>query len=394
MKTIRPLALGGVLLAAALTLTGCGASSTAPADLSFDLDTGSFTFDAVEGADVYSVGVSKELNDVTGEALTAINGASEVTKADGETVYVWSEQTGSASSIADSDGDGTVNGTVIFRAFSSSAVEVGDILTTAQLPVGHYVLQAAAASNDKVPNPESSRYEFVVPGTLQAPEGFSAQITDAGTIEVYVSGDYLLSALTVTGLPTKLVVEVEDEGGVVDTLELEDFSYTNTVLGPNKAYNFTNTVLTGTTSLDASTTYTATVTAVGDGDQILDASAPVSFATTTASIGIASPLEVTASSTAGSYAIAVTLGADGVYELTASLNDVVVARESGSYAGEAQADSTLTFTTDATDADAAVLDGVQLSVQDSNGSLNLIGSGVQFNGTEFEFAAPSMFGPR
>lgn len=387
-----PRIASAALAAAALTtalLCGCStSSSSAPQNLTFDTSTGSFSFDAVDGGSTYTVGVSKILNDTTGEALQSINGSALIDPGDGESEYVWSEQTGSVSGLSDTDDDGVVDGTVVFRAFSSSASEVGDVISISDLPVGHYVLSAVPTATDELANPETAYYEFTIPGALAAPEGFTAQVNDEGHIEITAPSDYYLSCFTETGLPTEMLFEVKSGDEVVETITVDDFSYTNTVNGPNKSFTFNNQTVTGTEQLDQDGDYTVTVTAVGDGDQIQDASAEAYMATTTAAATFASTYDLTGSGSASGFSVSVTLGTDAsgaaLYELVASLNNVAIYRESGTFEASEEVGTydekttfpegaTLTFSTESSDFGSPVLDGVTLSV----GTAEAMGWGAQ-----------------
>ncbi|HWT74027.1 MAG TPA: hypothetical protein VN258_04815 [Mobilitalea sp.] len=397
------------------TLAACSnsnsSSSTAPANFTFNTTDGTFSFDAVANAETYLVGVSKVLNDTTGKALQSVNGAVSMTKTDGSTCYIWSEQSGSCTGLADNDNDGKVTGTVVFREYSSSAMTVGNVLTMDKIPLGHYIVQAMAASNDKLTNPEPALFEFTMGGTLATPSGFTAQINSDGYMEITAPSSYYLSCLTVTGMPAKMKFEIMDGTTSVETIDMDDFSYTNTVNGPNKAYTFNNSTVTGTTKLDSSKKYTVTVTAVGDGDQIKDASSTAYMATTTAATEFATKYDTSASATCGDYSLAITLGLDAggnnIYELTASVNSVVILRESGTYTtagvietldnlntyGEGTA---ITFTSKQTDASASVLDGKTLTVAKgasmgggfpptTKTTYDLTGTGLSLDGTLFDF---------
>ena len=176
----KTLSLILALVMCAALIAGCSGEEqvTAPQNLTYNKADGTFSFDALEGAETYIVGVSKIINDTTGEALQPINQASTLTLPDGTTVYLWSEQTGSVAGLADNDNDGVVNGTVVYREYSSSAQTVGAVIKDLSiLPVGHYVLQAIAASTDELPNPEAALFQFTIGGSLAAPSGFVAQIT-------------------------------------------------------------------------------------------------------------------------------------------------------------------------------------------------------------------------
>lgn len=403
-----------VVLVLAMTMmigiTGCGGfASMAPGNLTFDTSTGSFTFGTVKGADTYLIGVSKVLNGTTGKVLTDINGAVLTAIGESNEVYLWSEQSGSSTGLADNDSDGIVDGVVIFREYSSSATTVGAVMNMSDLPLGYYVVQAMAAANDEILNPEPSYLEFIKGGTLAAPEGFTAQINDVGHIEVTAPSDYYLSCLTATGMPTSMLIEVSDGSSIVDTITMDDFSYTNEVLGPNKSYNFNNGIVTGTAALDSNKTYTVMVTAVGDGETIKDATANAFIATSTEATELAITYDTFAEGSAGVYDVSVVIGLDGsgnsIYELVGSVNGIAVIRESGTYNTDAVIEiindlttypegEQLTFATTASDATTPVLDGVTLEVvlgEQSGGGMppvtltvyNLVGEGLMLDGTSF-----------
>lgn len=404
-----------------LMLTGCGSTqntTVAPENLQFDESTGKFSFDALDGASTYLVGVSKVLNDTTGEKLLGINGSALTTLSSGEEVYLWSEQSGSATGIADNDGDGIVDGTVIFRAFSSSAEKVGEVLSMSELPLGHYIVQAIASSSDELPNPESSYYEFVKTGTLALPEGFVGEINESGQIQITAPSGYYLSCLTATGLPSSMVFEVSEGGTVVETITVEDFSYTNSVLGPAKSYNFNHETVTGTTTLDKSKDYDITVTAVGDGDGILDASAAVYLGTSTEALAFSTVYDTYGTATAGIFDVNLQIGLDAaggtVYELTGSISGIVIYRESGTYTTENEIENienfvtyaegaVLTFATSQSDI-SNVMDGVTMNVvcgekagagmpPVNSAVYNLAATGLSLNGNTFDFeAAVASFG--
>lgn len=419
LSLVTALAMGATLLA------GCGAKETAkaPQNLTYDTATGNFQFDALKGANTYIVGVSHIINDTTGKALEKINQSSQITLGEGRTAYLWAEQTGSVSGLADNDGDGIVRGTVVYREYSSSATTVGAVIKDlSTLPVGHYVLQAIAGSTDALPDPEPAIYEFTVPGTLAEPAGFTAQINESGNMEITAGSGYYHNCMTVTGLPEKMVFEISDDSGVVETLETDDFSYTNTVNGPNKAFSYNNNTVTGKTTLDKSKDYTVKVTAVGDGGEIKDASGYAYMASKAPALELATKYDQSGSATAGDFSVSVNLGLDAqgnaVYELTANVNSIAILRETGTYTAVLETTdeegnavtqevvpedvdgklvfpegTVITFATDKTDADAPVLDGVSVTAAqaESQGwgqtTVNYFLSGsASLNGTAFEFA--------
>lgn len=374
----KTLSLVLVLAMCLAVLAGCGDKETvnSPQNVTYDKNTGAVAFDALEGAKTYVVGVSKIINDTTGKALVSYNGSSPVTLADGSTVYVWSEQTGSLTGLADNDGDGKVDGKVVYREFSSSAEKVGAVKSATDLPLGHYILSVVPAATDELPNPETAMIQFTMGGTLAAPDGFTAQINQDGYMQITAPSSYYLNCLTVTGMPEKMVFEIKEGGSVVETIEMADFSYTNTVIGPNKSFTFNNGTVTGTTKLDASKAYTVTVTAKGDGGEIKDASAEAYMASDIPAQEFATKYSQSASGTAGALSMSLSLGVDGsgnlIYELTGSVSNMVVLRETGTFTASADVTIdgdkqyfaegvTLTFTTGTTDADAPIMNGVVLT---------------------------------
>ncbi len=412
MKKFLKVLSTATLAAAMVLMTGCGGTAKTqmdtPTDITYDVSTGAFTFAAVDDGDTYQVGVGRVLNDVTGEALQSINGASQVTT-DSGTYYIWSEQAGSVTGLKDNEGTGTISGSVVYREYSSSASTVGAVMSAADIPLGHYILMATANASGDLSASEAGTYEFVVSGTLAEPSGFTAQINDSGYMEITAPSSYYLNCLTVTGMPTKMEFEIMDGDTVVETIELEDFSYTNTVNGPNKAFSFNNNTVTGTTTLDSSTEYTVKVTAVGDGDTVLDSSAYAYFATSTAVPELATTYSLSASGSVGDYSISLSLGEDAsgaqTYVLTASVNSVNIYVESGTFTADAEMGTydemetypegtTLTFTTTASDLETPVMDGLSLTVSrtESQGwggttiSYGLSGTG-SLDGESFEFAA-------
>lgn len=378
-KVIKNIA--SALAAAALSLgmlCGCSSSesSNAPTITSYDTETGEFSFETVEGGDTYVVGVSRVINDTTGAALEEINGASEV-EVDGVTYYVWSEQTGSVSGLTDTDGDGVITGTVVYREYSSSAEEVGDVKEASDIPVGTYILSVVPASTDELTDPETAYYIFTIDGELEAPSGFTATINDSGYMEITAASSYFLNALTVTGLPESITYDIYEDGELVETITLDDFSYTNTVNGPSKGFTFNNATVTGTVVLDTSAEHTVTVTAVGDGDTVTDASAEAYIATTTEAPTLAETYGISASTTAGDYTISLTFGTDSsgaeTYVLSASVSNVVIYYETGTVSSSDEVGTyddvttypegaTLTLTATSTDADTAIFDGTSLTV--------------------------------
>ena len=406
----KPVALLIVLAMCMAVLAGCGAEkSLSPQNLTYDKTTGEFSFDAVEGINTYVVGVGKIINDTTGQALTSINQSSAITLNDGTEVYLWSEQTGSVSGLADSDNDGKVSGKVVFREYSSSATTVGAVITDlSKLPVGHYVLQAIPAATDEVPNPEAALLEFVITGTLETPSGFTASITQDGYMEITAPSNYYHNCMTVTGLPTKMVFEISQNGTVVETIEMDDFSYTNSVNGPNKSFSYNNNTVTGKVKLDSTKTYEVKVTAVGDGADVKDASATAYMATSTPAIEFATKHSHSASGTAGALSVSVSLGKDAagnnIYELAATVNSVTVLRESGTYTATAEVGAdgnypegaVLTFKTDKSDAATAILDGVSLTAAvettenwGQTSTTYFFSGKAVLDGEEFEFAKAS-----
>lgn len=302
-RTLIGTALAVITASALVVTTACGDSSSSAAPTNFVLDTssGAFSFDALEDRDTYTAGISKIINDATGATLESSSQAATMTLSDGTEAYVWSEQVGSKTGLSDSDGDGVISGTFTLRKYSNSASYVGDTYSFSDLPVGNYVATVIADATTDLDASDAATYEFTVAGDLAEPTGFSASINDDGYIEITqpssyatytitsggtISCSYYLWCLLAGGMPEYMQFDVTDaDGTVVETLTLDDFGYTNTVIGPTKSFTFNNATVTGSTALDADADYTVVVTAVGDGDQIGSSSATLTVGETTTSSG-------------------------------------------------------------------------------------------------------------
>lgn len=287
MKMRKFLAAGLSLAigAAALTgvLSGCGAKKLdTPQNLTYNKSTGAFSFDAVSGGETYQLTVSRRINNNTGVALTSNLGSSIVTLEDGTQVYVWTQQAGAVTGLSDSDGDGVVSGTVIYRTYSNSATDSGTVITDlSELPLGHYYVFATAnETTDGKEASDSAMVEFVMGGTLAEPD-FKWQINSDNHIVISENNSYYYNSLAFNGLPEEVKFEVKKGDTVVETITVDDFSYENVVNGPTKNYNFNNASVEGTATLDAANyeQYTVTATAVGDGETILSSTATVEYGT-------------------------------------------------------------------------------------------------------------------
>lgn len=423
MKRINSMMSCAVLLSL-FSLTACGPKQTkldTPQNVTYDVSTGKFSFDAVKGGDTYVVGVSLILNDTTGEKLKDINSATQVTLPDGSTKWVWSNQMGSVTGLADDDGDGKVEGTIVYRTFSSSATDSGTPINAADIPASHYVLQVVASATSELGSSDPAMYTFTKEGQLKSIDGATASIDPDNHINITVPAGnsspfgvsvlgYYIDALTTSGLPDKIEAKVNEEGEVKETIEMDDFSFTNTVNGPMKIFNFNEATFKGTATLDPTKKHTVTLQAIGsDGVTSSDISNAY-FATSTAETTYATKYDCSGTGTAGKFTVNINVGVDSdskqIYGLEAKIGSAVIYRESGTYTipdgvtVSTEEDKTtypdktvLTFTTTSSDLDTPIMNGKTLTVTktESQGwggpsvSWGLLGTGFSLDGTSFDF---------
>lgn len=424
-KTLCVLSLS--LLCAPLamfSLTSCNTKVQldTPTDITFDYKTGKFSFTGVENAKTYTVGISEIINDTTGAGLVGINNASQLTMPDGTKKYVWGSQIASATGVADQDGDGKVEGTLIYRSFSSTAADPGQVVDYTQIPIGDYVMTVMADANSeaKLAGSEYAMLEFSINGTLPDPEGFTSSF-DGNKMTIKSASNYFINALSTKGMPDEMKIVIKEDGTAVDTITIDDFSYTNTVIGPAKSYTFTYAdTVTSTKELDKTKKITATIQAVGkSSSKTSSKECDVAVETTTDAVTYATKLDCSGSGTAGSATININVGTDAnganIYGLEVKVGSVAVARESGTFTVPAGTTVTqldnkntypeatvLTFATSASDLATSIMDGKTLTVEkkESRGwqgttiDYALTGEGFTYNGTTFAFTgAASSGGP-
>lgn len=420
-KTIRLLTLGLLLSSfSSLGLTSCNTKTTldAPTDLTYDVSTGKFSFTASEGASTYTVGVSEIINKTTAEGIEDIGGSTKITLADGTEKYIWATQIGSQTSVKDSDGDGKVEGTLVFRSFSSSAANPGSVIAANEIPVGDFVLTVMADATTELSGSDFAYYEFSHNGALTDPSSFTGSFADASAstskLSVSCSSNYFLNCLSTTGIPEYMEYKFYEDGTLKDTVKVDDYTYTNTVVGPEKSYTFTNAAtVSSSIALDMSKKITATVQAVGNGSsKTSSAVCDVLVPTTTSAVNYATKYDCSGSGTAGSYTVTINVGVDSsdtkIYGVEVKNSNVVVARESGTFTTDGEIsevdgkktypeNTVLTFTTATTDASSKIMDGKTLTVTKKEGTSGwgpnqqkttnwaLTGEGFTFNGTTFAF---------
>lgn len=400
----------------AFSLTSCGAKTQfdTPTNITFDYKTGKFTFDAVENAKTYTVGLSEVINDVTGEALLGIQNSSKLTFEDGSTKWVWATQIASATGVADTDGDGKVEGALVYRSFSSTAADAGTVVDYTKIPVGDYVLtiMADADSEAGLSGSEYAYYQFSKEGALSDPTGFTGKITD-NKLVVTSASNYYINSLSTNGLADKMELVIKADGTTIETISVDNFVYTNEVIGPAKSYKFTNLDTMTSKTLDATKKITATIQAVSTSASKTSSKAcDVTIETTTPEVtyGENGKLDLSGKGTAGDATITISVGTDAsgnnLYGLEVKENSVVVARESGTFTVPSGSevttldekktyavDTVLTFTTTASDLATKIMDGKTLKVEkketENRGQTTInyaiTGEGFSYNGTSFAF---------
>lgn len=418
-KTIQILTLS-LLLSSTLGLTSCGEKKTkldTPSNITYDVSTGKFSFSAVEGAKTYTVGVSEIINDTTGKGLEGISGSAKLKIGENEK-YVWTTQIGSVTSLADTDNDGKVEGTVVYRSFSASASNPGSVITAKEIPVGDFVLTVMADNTTDLQGSDYAYYEFSNTGALPDPESFTSSFKDDGKMTITAADKYYINALSTNGLAEKMQFKVYQDGELFDTIDMDDFSYTNRVVGPEKSYIFNNASVTTSKAVDKTKKITATVQAIGNGGSKQDSKVcDVAVETTTDAVTYATKYDCSGSGSADNKTVTINVGIDNdgnnIYGLEVKTGSVVTARESGTFTlpegveiteldGKKTypEDTELTFTTAASDLDASVMNGKTLKVTkiESNGwggktiSYGLLGEGFTLNGTEFSFTSAASSG--
>ena len=400
-----------LLLAGLASVASCSSKTQldTPTNLSYDLATGKVTFDAVDGAKTYTVGVSEIINDTTGKGIEGIKNSSKLTL-DGKEVYVWATQIGSLTSLTDKDGDGKVEGKIVYRSFSSSASDAGSVIKCTDIPKGDFILTVMADKTDDLAGSEYGMLKFSNAGALADPTGFSGAFTDDKKLSISAASSYYINSLSTNGLPESMEFVIKEDGTAVETITLDDFSYTNTVIGPAKSYNFTNATVTSTKALDTSKKITATVQAKGNGTSKTDSKVcDVLIPTSTAAVEYATKYDCSGQGKAGDVTITVNVGVDAsgakIYGLEAKSSNVTVARESGTFTCDGEVTQidgkntfeegkVLTFTTVKSDLDTAVMNGKTLTVtkKESQGwggqtsvSWGILGEGFSYAGTSFAF---------
>lgn len=268
-KIITTALLGALALCTVFAFTGCSSKFETPKDFTFEDTTGKYSFKTVSSADTYQVAVQKIIDEKTAKGIASQNQSSLVTNKDSsgaeKSFYIWSELTGSASGLKDTDGDGEISGTVTFRAYSSHAQQVGSILKISELPLAHYYVTCVAEATADKEQSDPAWKEIVVGGTLQTPVVSTS--VSGSKMTVALNAAYVKNAFLYTGIPSKVEVTVND-GASNTVLTYDDWSYTNSVIGPEKSFTFTN--ISQEISYDSSKSYTISAKAIGDGDKIKD----------------------------------------------------------------------------------------------------------------------------
>lgn len=418
-KTIQFLSLF-LLLSSAVGLASCSEKKTqldTPTDITYDVNTGKFSFKAVEGAKTYTVGVSEIINDTTGKGLESVSGSSKLKIGESEK-YVWTTQIGSVTSLADNDNDGKVEGTVVYRSFSASAANPGSVVTAKEIPVGDLVLTVMADATGDLQGSEYAYYEFHNEGNLKDPENFTASFQEDGKMAITAANSYYINSLSTNGLPEKMQFKVFQDGTLFDTIEMDDFTYTNRVVGPEKSYIFNNASVKTSKAVDKTKKITATVQAIGNGSSKKDSKAcDVAVETTTAALSYKTKHDCSGSGNAGGKTVNINVGTDedgnNIFGLEVKTGSVVTARESGTFTlpegveiteldGKKTfpVDTELTFTTLKSDLETPIMNSKKLKVTkvESRGwggttiNYGLLGEGFSLNGTAFAFTGTASNG--
>ncbi len=407
-----PLLLGGLA-----SITSCSSKTQldAPTNITYDFASGKVSFDAVEGASTYTIGVSEIINDVTGKNLEEIKNSSKITL-DGEEVYVWSTQIGSLTSLTDKDGDGKVEGTIVYRSFSSTASDPGQVIKCTAIPKGDFILTVMADKTDSLAGSEYGMIKFSNTGALTDPTGFSGTFTEDNKLSISAASNYYINCLSTNGMPEKMEIVIKQDGTALETITVDDFSYTNTVIGPAKSYNFTNATVTGTKTIDKTKKITATVQAKGNGTSKTDSNVcDVNVETLTSAVEYATKYDCSGSGSVDGVTVNINVGTDAngnnIYGLEAKVSSVVVARESGTFTCDGEITEidgkktfeegkVLTFKTDKSDLATSVMDGKTLTVTkvETQGwggrqtNWGILGEGFLYNGTSFSFTGTASGG--
>lgn len=419
-KTKLSLLATALLLGGAASLTSCSSKTQldTPTNISYDVATGKFSFDAIEGAKTYTIGVSEIINETTGKGIAGIQGSAKMKLSDKE-VYIWTTQIGSVSGVADTDNDGKVEGKIVFRSFSSSAANPGSPVKATAIPKGDFILTVMADATSSLAGSEYGIYTFSNKGALADPTGFTGTFTEDGKLKITAASKYYINSLSTTGLPENMEFVVKQDGSVLETLSMNDFTYSNTVIGPEKSYNFNNASVTTTKTVDKTKKITATVQVKGNGNSKTDSQiCDVMVETTTDAVTYATKYDCSGSGKAGDITINLNVGEDAsgnkIFGLEAKSSNVVVARESGTFTASDNATVTdidgkktfaegkvLTFQTSASDLTTKIMDGKSLTVTKkedfnpwSGTTINwaLLGEGFGYNGTTFAFTGAASSG--
>ncbi len=415
MKKIRKsILLAPIILLGAASLASCSSKTQldTPSDITYDFKTGKVSFSAVTGAKTYTVGVSEIINDTTGKGLEGIKNSTKMKVGEKE-VYLWATQIGSLTSLTDKDGDGKVEGTIVYRSFSSTASDPGSVIACTDIPKGDFILTVMADKTDELAGSEYGILQFSNKGALADPTGFSASFDESGKMSISAASNYYINCLSSTGMPESMEFLLKEDGVTVESISFDDFSYTNTVVGPAKSYNFNNATVTSSKSLDTSKKITSSVQAKGNGVSKTDSNVcDVLIPTFTEEVSYATKYDCSGKGSAGEVSISVNVGVDeegkAVYGLEAKQSNVVIARESGSYSADGtiseidgkktfEEGKILTFKTEKSDLSTSIMDGKSLTVtkKESQGwggksiSYALLGEGFSYNGTSFAFTEAS-----
>ena len=186
-----------------------------PTNFTLDVDTGAYSFDAVENGMFYYIVLVKL--DPNGNEYTDI--------------------VAMTSMIV---GTGKITGNMEVRAFSDATVAPGGIISIKELPKADYVAKCIATATGYADS-DPSLVKFTLGGKLEFPK--VTYTVAEGKLNVSIACFYLEQALWNNGIPSKIEVYVKNKttGESVTTLSYNDFSFINKFLAFKTFYIFNDT---------------------------------------------------------------------------------------------------------------------------------------------------------
>lgn len=183
-----------------------------PANFTFDSETGTYSFEAVENGQFYYIVVVKYDN--KGNEYTDIIGMTSMIP-----------------------GTGTITGKVQFQAFSDATITPGAFIEVTELPKASYTAKCIATASGFVDS-DPATADFTIGGTLEFPK--TTYTVENGKLNVKLACYYLEQSLWFYGLPSRIEVYVKNKSTneSITTLTFDDFSFTNSFLAYKTYYLF------------------------------------------------------------------------------------------------------------------------------------------------------------